>query len=85
MSALRPLPQLEVAFCQLPRCAGPPSGADEYGEPAEVRLLASPHRPARKHRPGRTTLALERYAISLDERMVTLVHMGDGRARNFAI
>jgi hypothetical protein len=81
MSALRLLPELEDALRHIQgvKAASVVTGPDAV--PTEVHVLASPGKPAKQVVRDVQSLALARYDIDIDHRIVSVVQMGDDEAR----
>jgi hypothetical protein len=81
MSALRLLPELEDALRHIQgvKAASVVTGPDAV--PTEVHVLASPGKPAKQVVRDVQSLALARYDIDIDHRIVSVVQMGDDEVR----
>jgi hypothetical protein len=81
MSALRLLPELEDALRHIQgvKAASVVTGPDAV--PTEVHVLASPGKPAKQVVRDVQSLALARYDIDIDHRIVSVVQMGDDDVR----
>ena len=81
MSALRLLPELEDALRHIQgvKAASVVTGPDAV--PTEVHVLASPGKPAKQIVRDVQSLALARYDIDIDHRIVSVVQMGDDDVR----
>lgn len=81
MSALRLLPELEDALRHIQgvKAASVVTGPDAV--PTEVHVLASPGKPAKQVVRDVQSLALARYDIDIDHRIVSVVQMGDEDVR----
>jgi hypothetical protein len=81
MSALRLLPELEDALRHIQgvKAASVVTGPDAV--PTEVHVLASPGKPAKQVVRDVQSLALARYDIDIDHRIVSVVQMGDDEIR----
>ena len=81
MPTLRLLPELEDALRQIPgvRAASVVTGPDAV--PTEVHVLAAPGKPAKQVVRDVQSLALARYDIDIDHRIVSVVQMGDDEVR----
>jgi hypothetical protein len=77
MPALRLLPQLEEALRQIPgvRAASVVTGPDAV--PTEVHVLASPGKAAKQVVRDVQSLAMARYDIDIDHRIVSVVQIGE--------
>src|SRR5690348_4259227 len=77
MPTLRLLPELEDALRQINgvRAASVVTGPD--GVPTEVHVLADPGKAAKQVVRDVQSLALARYDIDIDHRIVSVVQMGD--------
>lgn len=77
MPTLRLLPELEEAIRQIPgvRAASVVTGPDAV--PTEVHVLASPGKPAKQVVRDVQSLALARYDIDIDHRIVSVVQIED--------
>jgi hypothetical protein len=77
MPTLRLLPELEDALRQIPgvRAASVVTGPDAV--PTEVHVLASPGKPAKQVVRDVQSLAMARYDIDIDHRIVSVVQIGE--------
>jgi hypothetical protein len=77
MSSLRLLPELEASLRQIPgiKAASVVTGPDAV--PTEVHVLASPGKPAKQVVRDVQSLALARFEIDIDHRIVSVVQIGD--------
>ncbi len=77
MPTLRLLPELEDSLRQLPgvKAASVVTGPDAV--PTEVHVLASPGKPAKQVVRDVQSLAMARYDIDIDHRIVSVVQIGD--------
>ena len=77
MPTLRLLPQLEDALRQLPgvRAASVVTGPDAV--PTEIHVLAAPGKAAKQVVRDVQSLAMARYDIDIDHRIVSVVQIGD--------
>lgn len=77
MPTLRLLPELEDSLRQIPgvRAASVVTGPDAV--PTEVHVLATPGKPAKQVVRDVQSLALARYDIDIDHRIVSVVQIGD--------
>jgi hypothetical protein len=80
MPTLRLLPELEDALRQIPgvRAASVVTGPDAV--PTEVHVLASPGKPAKQVVRDVQSLAMARYDIDIDHRIVSVVQIGEDPA-----
>jgi hypothetical protein len=80
MPALRLLPELEDSLRQIPgvKAASVVTGPDAV--PTEVHVLASPGKPAKQVVRDVQSLALARYDIDIDHRIVSVVQIADDDA-----
>ncbi len=80
MPTLRLLPELEDLLRQIPgvRAASVVTGPD--AAPTEVHILASPGKPAKQVVRDVQSLAMARYDIDIDHRIVSVVQIGEDRA-----
>ena len=76
MPTLRLLPQLEEALRQIPgvRAASVVTGPDAV--PTEVHVLASPGKAAKQVVRDVQSLAMARYDIDIDHRIVSVLQIG---------
>jgi hypothetical protein len=81
MPSLRLLPELEDALRHIQgvRAASVVTGPDAV--PTEVHVLADPGKPAKQVVRDVQSLALARYDIDIDHRIVSVVQMGDDEVR----
>ncbi|HEX7187588.1 MAG TPA: hypothetical protein VF423_05125 [Actinomycetes bacterium] len=81
MPTLRLLPELEDALRHLPgiKAASVVTGPDAV--PTEVHVLAAPGKAAKQVVRDVQSLALARYDIDIDHRIVSVVQMGDDEVR----
>lgn len=81
MPTLRLLPELEDALRHIPgvKAASVVTGPDAV--PTEVHVLATPGKPAKQVVRDVQSLALARYDIEIDHRIVSVVQMGDDEVR----
>src|SRR3954453_23557208 len=81
MPTLRLLPELEDALRHIQgvRAASVVTGPDAV--PTEVHVLADPGKPAKQVVRDVQSLALARYDIDIDHRIVSVVQMGDDEVR----
>src|SRR3989337_387196 len=81
MPTLRLLPELEDALRHLPgvKAASVVTGPDAV--PTEVHVLAAPGKAAKQVVRDVQSLALARYDIDIDHRIVSVVQMGDEDVR----
>jgi hypothetical protein len=81
MPALRLLPELEDALRRIQgvKAASVVTGPDAV--PTEVHVLAAPGKPAKQVVRDVQSLALARYDIDIDHRIVSVVQMGDDEVR----
>jgi hypothetical protein len=81
MPTLRLLPELEDALRHIPgvKAASVVTGPDAV--PTEVHVLATPGKPAKQVVRDVQSLALARYDIDIDHRIVSVVQMGDDEVR----
>jgi hypothetical protein len=77
MPALRLLPELEDSLRQIPgvKAASVVTGPDAV--PTEVHVLAAPGKPAKQVVRDVQSLAMARYDIDIDHRIVSVVQIGD--------
>ena len=77
MPTLRLLPQLEEALRQIPgvRAASVVTGPDAV--PTEVHVLATPGKAAKQVVRDVQSLAMARYDIDIDHRIVSVVQIGE--------
>jgi hypothetical protein len=77
MPTLRLLPELEDSLRQIPgiKAASVVTGPDSV--PTEVHVLAAPGKPAKQVVRDVQSLALARYDIDIDHRIVSVVQIGD--------
>jgi hypothetical protein len=82
MPTLRLLPELEDALRHIQgvRAASVVTGPDAV--PTEVHVLADPGKPAKQVVRDVQSLALARYDIDIDHRIVSVVQMGDDEVRS---
>ena len=78
MPTLRLLPELEEALRQIPgvRAASVVTGPD--ASPTEVHVLASPGKAAKQVVRDVQSLAMARYDLEIDHRIVSVVQIGEG-------
>src|SRR6478672_8000936 len=81
MPTLRLLPELEDALRRIQgvKAASVVTGPDAV--PTEVHVLAAPGKPAKQVVRDVQSLALARYDIDIDHRIVSVVQMGDDEVR----
>ena len=81
MPTLRLLPELEDSLRQIPgvKAASVVTGPDAV--PTEVHVLASPGKPAKQVVRDVQSLALARYDIDIDHRIVSVVQIGEEEPR----
>src|SRR6185436_6551044 len=81
MPTLRLLPELEDALRHIQgvRAASVVTGPDAV--PTEVHVLADPGKPAKQVVRDVQSLAMARYDIDIDHRIVSVVQMGDDEVR----
>ena len=81
MPALRLLPELEDALRHIQgvKAASVVTGPDAV--PTEVHVLAAPGKPAKQVVRDVQSLAMARYDIDIDHRIVSVVQMGDDEVR----
>src|ERR1700755_1025694 len=81
MPTLRLLPELEDALRHIQgvRAASVVTGPDAV--PTEVHVLADPGKAAKQVVRDVQSLAMARYDIDIDHRIVSVVHMGDDEVR----
>ena len=81
MPTLRLLPELEEALRRIQgvKAASVVTGPDAV--PTEVHVLAAPGKPAKQVVRDVQSLALARYDIDIDHRIVSVVQMGDDEVR----
>ena len=77
MPALRLLPDLEDAIRHLPGVQAASVVTDADARPTEVHVLASPGKAAKQVVRDVQSLALARYEIDLNHRIVSVVQIGD--------
>ncbi|MDH4159636.1 MAG: hypothetical protein OEV62_05210 [Actinomycetota bacterium] len=77
MPTLRLLPELEEAIRQIPGVRAVSVVTSAQAEPTEVHILASPGKAAKKVVRDVQSLALARYDIDLDHRIVSVVQIED--------
>jgi hypothetical protein len=84
MPTLRLLPELEDALRHIQgvRAASVVTGPDAV--PTEVHVLADPGKPAKQVVRDVQSLAMARYDIDIDHRIVSVVQMGDDEVRSTA-
>ncbi len=84
MPTLRLLPELEDALRHIQgvRAASVVTGPDAV--PTEVHVLADPGKPAKQVVRDVQSLAMARYDIDIDHRIVSVVQMGDDEVRTVA-
>ena len=80
MPTLRLLPELEEAIRQIPGVRAASVVTSAQAEPTEVHILASPGKAAKKVVRDVQSLALARYDIDLDHRIVSVVQIEDETA-----
>ena len=80
MTALRLLPELEDALRQIPgvRAASVVTGPD--AQPTEIHVLADRLKPAKQVVRDIQSLAMARYDLDIDHRIVSVVQIDDGEA-----
>ncbi|MDX6230566.1 MAG: hypothetical protein QOI76_3956 [Frankiales bacterium] len=80
MTALRLLPELEDALRQIPgvRAASVVTGPD--AQPTEIHVLADRMKPAKQVVRDIQSLAMARYDLDIDHRIVSVVQIDDGDA-----
>jgi hypothetical protein len=87
MTALRLLPELEDALRQIPgvRAASVVTGPD--AQPTEIHILADRAKPAKQVVRDIQSLAMARYDLDIDHRIVSVVQIdeGDGPALRLAV
>ncbi len=87
MTALRLLPELEDALRQIPgvRAASVVTGPD--AQPTEIHVLADRNKPAKQVVRDIQSLAMARYDLDIDHRIVSVVQIddGDGPALRLAV
>lgn len=85
MPSLRLLPELEDALRHIQgvRAASVVTGPDAV--PTEVHVLADPGKPAKQVVRDVQSLAMARYDIDIDHRIVSVVQMGDDQVRTVAV
>src|SRR5438309_621017 len=78
MTALRLLPELEDALRQIPgvRAASVVTGPD--AQPTEIHILADRLKPAKQVVRDIQSLAMARYDLDIDHRIVSVVQIDDG-------
>src|SRR3954470_13640571 len=81
MPTLRLLPELENSLRQIPgvTAASVVTGPDKV--PTEVHVLATPGKPAKQVVRDVQSLALARFDLDIDHRIVSVVQMGDDEVR----
>lgn len=77
MPTLRLLPDLEDVLRQIPGIRAVSVVTDPNAVPTEVHVLASPGKPAKQLVRDVQSVALTRYDIDLDHRIVSVVQIGD--------
>ncbi len=77
MPTLRLLPALEDALRQIPGIRAVSVVTDPKAVPTEVHVLASPGKPAKQLVRDVQSVALTRYDIDLDHRIVSVVQIGE--------
>ena len=77
MPTLRLLPDLEDALRQIPGIRAVSVVTDPKAVPTEVHVLASPGKPAKQLVRDVQSVALTRYDIDLDHRIVSVVQIGE--------
>jgi hypothetical protein len=77
MPTLRLLPDLEDALRQIPGVRAVSVVTDPNARPTEVHVLASPGKPAKQVVRDVQSVALTRYDIDLDHRIVSVVQIGE--------
>lgn len=77
MPTLRLLPDLEDALRQIPGVRAVSVVTDPHARPTEVHVLASPGKPAKQVVRDVQSVALTRYDIDLDHRIVSVVQIGE--------
>jgi hypothetical protein len=77
MPTLRLLPELEEAIRQIPGVRAVSVVTSPEAEPTEVHVLASPGKPAKQLVRDVQSLALARYDIDIDHRIVSVVQIED--------
>src|SRR3954462_9241817 len=84
MPTLRLLPELEDALRRIQgvKAASVVTGPDAV--PTEVHVLADPGKPAKQVVRDVQSLAMARYDIDIDHRIVSVVQMGDDEVRTTA-
>jgi len=77
MPTLRLLPELEDALRQIPGVRAVSVVTDPKAHPTEVHVLAAPGKPAKQVVRDVQSVALTRYDIDLDHRIVSVVQIGE--------
>jgi len=77
MPTLRLLPDLEDALRQIPGVRAVSVVTDPKANPTEIHVLASPGKPAKQVVRDVQSVALTRYDIDLDHRIVSVVQIGE--------
>jgi hypothetical protein len=80
MPTLRLLPDLEDALRQLPGVRAASVVTDPAGAPTEVHVLASPGKAAKQVVRDVQSLAMARYDLDIDHRIVSVVQIGEEEA-----
>lgn len=77
MPTLRLLPELEDALRQIPGVRAVSVVTDPKAHPTEVHVLAAPGKPAKQVVRDVQSVALTKYDLDLDHRIVSVVQIGD--------
>ncbi|MFC5999583.1 hypothetical protein ACFP6A_12755 [Quadrisphaera sp. GCM10027208] len=77
MPALRLLPDLEDALCQLSDVRAVSVVTDPDARPQEIHVLANPGKPAKQLVRDVQSVALAQFDLDLDHRIVSVVQIGD--------